>query len=106
MDTTAETLPYTCTLVGDELADRVQAWQRVLRRAIDRRVEGSRAVAIYPNDGHLLEQLRGLVQAEASCCSFLEFTLEEREGRIVTELRLREEVPTPMKALILDLMKG
>lgn len=106
MDTTAEPLPYTCTLVGDELADRVQAWQRVLRRAIDRRVEGSRAVAIYPNDGHLLEQLRGLVQAEASCCSFLEFTLEEREGRIVTELRLREEVPTPMKALILDLMKG
>lgn len=106
MDTSANTVPCTCTLKDDELTDRIHAWQRVLRRTTDRRVEGDRAVASYPKDGHLVEQLRGLIQAEATCCSFLEFTIEERADRIVTELRLPEEMPPQMKTLILDLMTG
>ena len=82
----------TCTLEGDELVDRINAWREVVSRATERRVEDSLAVASYPNDGELLEQLRGLIEAEASCCSFLQFTLEVRADRIVTELRLPEEM--------------
>ena len=105
MDTAAEMPPYTCTLEGDQLLDRVHAWKTVASRARERRVEGSVAVASYPNDGKLLEQLRRLIEAESSCCSFLRITLEVKEDRIVTELRFSEEIPAPMKKLILDLMR-
>jgi hypothetical protein len=105
MDAPAETVSYSCTLEGDELGDRIQAWQRVVSRAIDHRVEDNRAVASYPKDKQLLEELLGLIEAESSCCSFLRFTLEVRTDRIVTGLRVPEEMPAPMKRLILDPMR-
>jgi hypothetical protein len=105
MDTAAETPPSTCTLERDELVDRINAWRKVVSRTTERRVENSLAVASYPNDGQLLEQLRGLIEAESTCCSFLQFTLVVQGDHIVTELRFPEEMPTPMKALILDLMR-
>jgi hypothetical protein len=105
MDPSTQTSPYSCTLVGDELAERIDAWQRILRRATDRRVDGRRAVASYPKDAPLLEQIRELIEAERTCCSFLEFRVEEHAGQIALELRLPEETPAPMNALILDLMR-
>jgi hypothetical protein len=95
---------FACALEGSELLERIHAWQGVVSRATTRRVEGSRLVATYPNDAQLLTTLRGLIVAEASCCPFLEFRVEERPDRIVTELRLPEEMPGPMKTLILELM--
>jgi hypothetical protein len=102
MDTPAQAL--ACTLEGAELLGRIQAWQEVVRRATNRRVVGSRLIATYPDDPQLLQQLRELVNAEATCCPFLDFSVEERPDLIVTELRLPEEMPAPMKALILELM--
>jgi hypothetical protein len=104
MDAPAPAL--ACTLEGAELLARIQAWQGVVSRATERRVEGGRAIATYPNNPQLRHQLRELIEAEATCCSFLEFNVEERPDRIVTELRLPEEMPAPMKTLILDLMGG
>ena len=94
----------TCTLEGDQLVARRKAWQQVVSRATNRCVEDSRVKATYPMDAQLLQELRDLIAAEADCCPFLDFRLEERPDCIVTELRLPEEMPAPMRTLILDLM--
>jgi len=101
----ATTAPLSaCTLDGSELRARMRAWQQVTSRATSRRVEASRIIAIYPNDARLLEQLRELIDAEAACCSFLKFTLEERPDSVVTELRFPQQMPPPIKTLILELI--
>jgi hypothetical protein len=102
MDTPAPTL--ACALEGAELLARIQAWQAVVSRATSRRVVDSRLIATYPNDIQLLQQLRELIDSEARCCAFLEFSVEERPDLIVTELRLPEEMPAPMRSVILELM--
>jgi len=102
MDTPRQAL--ACTLEGSQLLDRIQAWQRVVSRATYRRVEASRVITTCPNDAQLLRQLRELIDAEATCCSFLEFRVEERGDLIVSELRFPEEMPAPMKILILEVM--
>jgi hypothetical protein len=104
MDAPAEA--FACTLEGSELLDRIQAWRGVVSRATDRRVVGSRLIATYPNDRQLLQKLRELIDAEATCCPFLDFRVEERPDLVLTELRLPEEMPAPMKTLILELMGG
>jgi hypothetical protein len=93
-----------CTLEGPELLARMHVWQQVASRATSRRVEGTRIVATYPNDAQLLQQLRELIDAEAACCSFLEFTLEEKADSILTELRFPQGMPAGMRTLILELM--
>jgi hypothetical protein len=93
-----------CTLEGSELLARTQAWQRVTNQATSRRIEGTRIVATYPNDPQLLEQLRQLIDAEAACCSFLEFTLQEKADCVVTELHVSPETPAPMRTLILEVI--
>ena len=92
------------TLEGTELLDQIRAWQQVVSRAITRRVEGSRVIATYPKDEQLLEQLRTLIATEAICCSFLEFTVDERPDHVLTDLRLPDEMPASMTNLILELM--
>jgi hypothetical protein len=91
-------------LEGPELLARLQAWQQVVSQATGRQVEDTRIVATYPNDVQLLHQLRELIDAEAACCSLLKFTLEEKAGSILTELRFPEEMPAPMKTLIIELI--
>jgi hypothetical protein len=68
-------------------------------------LEGSeRIVAIYPNDAQLLQRIRELIAAEAACCSFLKFTLEEKADSFVTELRFPQETPAAMRTLIADVI--
>jgi MerR family transcriptional regulator, copper efflux regulator len=91
MDTPPQ--PLACTLKGADLSGRLRAWSQVVARATSRRVEHGRVVATYPNDAQLLGRLRELIAAEADCCSFLDFRLEETPDAIVIELRLPEGVP-------------
>jgi hypothetical protein len=93
-----------CTLEGSELLARMRAWQEVTSQATSRRVEDTRIVATYPNDALLLQQLRELIEAEAACCSFLEFGLEEKADSVETELRFPQEMPADMRTLILELI--
>lgn len=93
-----------CTLEGSELLARMHAWEQVTSRATSRRVEDTRIVAVYPNDAQLLQRIRELIAAEAACCSFLEFTLEEKADSFVTELRFPQETPTAMRTLIADVI--
>jgi hypothetical protein len=85
--------PLACSLEGAELGDRLRAWSEVVARATTRRTEEGRVVATYPKDAQLLDRLRELIAAEADCCSFLDFRLEERPDAIVIELRLPDDVP-------------
>jgi hypothetical protein len=96
--------PSSCTLERPELLARMNAWQQIASRAISRRIEATGIIASYPNDAQLLEQLRELIAAEAACCSFLEFSLDERPDSVVTELRFSQETPGPMRTLILELI--
>jgi hypothetical protein len=93
-----------CTLDGSELLARMHAWQQVTSRATSRRVEDTQIIATYPKDARLLQQLRELIAAEGACCSFLEFTLEEKANSVVTELRFPPETPTAARTLILEVI--
>jgi hypothetical protein len=95
--------PLACRLDGAELVDRVEAWREVVQRATSRGVEGDRVVAVYPNDAQLLGRLRELIAAEAECCSFLRFSVEETPDAILTELQLPEELPDSVRTGVVAL---
>jgi hypothetical protein len=95
--------PLSCRLDGRDFVDRIEAWREVVARATTRRVEDRRVVAVYPNDAQLLARLRELIAAEAECCSFLHFSLEETPDAIRTELRLPEELPDSTRASVVAL---
>ena len=95
--------PLACSLDDAELLDRIEAWREVVQRATSRAVEGDRVVAVYPNDAQLLGRLRELIAAEAECCSFLRFNLEETSDAILTKLRLPEELSDSMRTRVIDL---
>ena len=95
--------PLACRLDGPELVDRIEACREVVQRATSRGVEGDRVVAVYPNDAHMLGRLRELIAAEAECCSFLQFRLEETPDAILTELRLPEDLPDSMRTRVVAL---
>ena len=102
MDTQAEA--FSCTLQEPELLGRMQAWKQLASQAITRRVEGNRLVATFQKDPQLLRQVQELIAAEATCCAFLEFTLKDEPGLIVTELRLPDDVPDAARMLMLALL--
>jgi MerR family transcriptional regulator, copper efflux regulator len=66
------TVPVTCSLSGDGMADRAAAWRRVLNGAVRAEIPdglrltlpGSRAAAVA-----------GLATAEQECCPFFDFRL-------------------------------
>ena len=89
--------PLVSRLDGAELVDRIDAWREVVALATTRHVEDGRLAAVYPKDAQILARLRELIAAEAECCSFLRFSLEETSDAILTELRLPEDVPDSMR---------
>lgn len=92
-----------CSLEARELIERIEAWQQVVSHATGHEVEDDRVVTTYPQNAQLLDRLRGLIAAEAECCSFLDFSVHERRGSIVTELRFGKETPAPLRSRILEL---
>lgn len=85
------TNPRGCTLDREDVADRVKAWRDVAARALSRRAEPTRITTVYPSDPRLLQRLRALVAAEAGCCAFLSFTVDEGPVETVVELEFPEE---------------
>jgi hypothetical protein len=95
--------PFACSLEGAELLDRVESWQEIVASATTRGIESDRVVAVYPKDPQLLGRLRELIAAEAECCSFLVFDVEETPDAIVTELRLPEGMPDSVRTRVVAL---
>ena len=79
-----------CSLSGPELHERIQEWANVASRARSRQVEGNRIVSLYPAEPELRARLEALVAAEAECCSFLHFDLQDQGDELRVELRVPE----------------
>jgi len=95
--------PLRCSLEGPEFVDRIEAWREVVQRATFRGMEGDRVVAVYPNDAQILGRLRELIAAEAECCSFLLFDVEESPDAILTEVRLPDGMPDSTRTQVVAL---
>jgi hypothetical protein len=95
--------PLSCSLEGPEFLDRIEAWREVVQRATFRGMDGDRVVAVYPNDAEILGRLRELIAAEAECCSFLLFDVEESPDAILTEVRLPEGLPDSTRTQVVAL---
>jgi hypothetical protein len=80
-----------CSLGGDELVERVQAWRDVSSRAIARDVHANRVSSVYPSEPGLVQRLRALIAAESECCAFLGFTIEEGPTETIVELAFPPE---------------
>ncbi len=89
-----------CTLSSEEMVERVKAWRAVASRALSREVHPDRITAVYPSDPELIAQLNELVAAEATCCSFLRFKVEEGPRQTAVELTFPEDA----RALIESVM--
>jgi hypothetical protein len=98
--------PLFCRLDGADLVDRIEAWREVVARASTRQVKDGRVVVVYPNDAQLLGRLRELIAAEAECCSFLRFEVDETPDAIVTELRLPADITETTRTQIHQLFAG
>ncbi len=88
-----------CSLEGQELSDRVDEWARLMGRATSRRVEKGRIVSTYPREQSLLDQLSGLIAAEAECCSFMNFRVEEQADQVVVELSVPDEMSQTLSSM-------
>jgi hypothetical protein len=79
-----EALPIVCSLGPGELRQRLAAIAEVgAASLIGRERYGSRHLLRFRSDPRTRQQLKEIVAAEASCCSFLDLALEERGGELV-----------------------
>jgi hypothetical protein len=77
----------TCTLSPEEFEMRVRDWRTLANEALTRTAEPGRVVSTYPASKAIRQRLRMLIEAEASCCSFLEFDIRDGDEAIEVELR-------------------
>lgn len=90
----------SCSLNAVDLEERKKAWREVSSRAISREVADGRITSVYPSDPHLLQTVKGLIAAEATCCSFLSFTVQEEEDRTIVELAFPESARSLVEGAI------
>jgi hypothetical protein len=80
-------LPIACSLSGAELAQRLERWRALEKRALigaERTAAG--ASQRYRADAAVETELRDLISLEGECCPFLEFRLERRDEELVLEV--------------------
>jgi MerR family copper efflux transcriptional regulator len=96
--TKEETL--ACSLSGPELVERIREWGQVASHATSRHVEKGRIVSTYPLDQQLLQRLRRLIAAEAECCPFMQFNVEEGPDKVEVELRVPEDMSEALAVML------
>jgi hypothetical protein len=96
--TNEETL--ACSLSGPELVERIREWAEVATQATGRHVEKGRIVSTYPPNQGLLRELRRLIAAEAECCAFMQFDVEEGPDQVVVELRVPDEMSEALAVML------
>jgi hypothetical protein len=96
--TNTETL--TCSLSGPKLVERIREWGQVASHATSRHEEKSRIVSTYPPDQQLLQRLRKLIAAEAECCPFMKFNVEEGPDQVEVELRVLDDMSEALAAML------
>jgi hypothetical protein len=96
--TTEEML--ACSLSGPDLVQRIGEWAHVASQATSRHVEKGLIVSTYPPDRRFLQELRKLIAAEAECCPFMHFKVEEGPGQVVVELRVPDEMSEALAVML------
>ena len=94
------TNPNGCTLDGGEMVERMNAWRAVTSQALSREVRSDRITSVYPPEPDLIDRLKHLVAAEAVCCPFFEFTIQEQPHRTVVELTFPEEARSLVESVM------
>jgi hypothetical protein len=83
--------PIACTLGESDLHRRLEQIAALGGEALIAHEEaGGIHTLRFRRDGKMRHQLKQLVDAEATCCSFLDLTIDERDG----ELILTVDAPT------------
>lgn len=73
LEPSSETAPIACMLAGDDQADRIQQWRRLLGQATGReRVDGGLRIDL---PAALAGEVAELAAAEQRCCAFFDFAL-------------------------------
>lgn len=94
------TNPSGCTLDSGDMVERVNAWRAVSSQAICRHVHPDRITSVYPSDPELVSELKDLIAAEAVCCSFLKFRIEEGRTQTVVDLSFPEAARSLVESVI------
>lgn len=92
--------PVACSLSAGDLAERTSKWRQVAGFARSRHVENGVIVATYPRHEGLRQQLQELIAAEAECCPFMHFNLEERGDELLVELQVPDDMRTTAAAML------
>ncbi|HEV3471876.1 MAG TPA: hypothetical protein VG408_01545 [Actinomycetota bacterium] len=94
------TNPNGCTLEATEMVERIAAWREISSKAISRDVAPDRITSVYPSDPDIVRRLRALIEAEAECCTFLRFTIEERSAETTVQLSFPEDARPLIEAVM------
>jgi MerR family transcriptional regulator, copper efflux regulator len=84
-----EPVPVACTLSGQDQADRIGQWRRLLAQAQGREpIPGGVGFTLPAT---LAAEAAGLAAAEQRCCAFFRFTLHLAGGGLRFEVRAPAE---------------
>ncbi|HYG95908.1 MAG TPA: hypothetical protein VD741_02255 [Solirubrobacterales bacterium] len=79
-----EALPIACSLSAGDLQRRLAAIANVgAESLIDHVTEEGRHLLRFRSDAGTRRRLEEIVAAEGECCSFLDLSLQERDGALV-----------------------
>jgi hypothetical protein len=77
-------LPIACTLGPDDGADRLREWRTLLMSHRTGRNRGDGYLEVrFRTDDEAARQLDRLVAAERDCCSFVDWSVDSRDGELV-----------------------
>jgi hypothetical protein len=82
------------------MVERANAWRVVSSQAISRDVHADGITSVYPADPELTGRLKELIAAEAVCCPFLEFSVQEERHQTVVELSFPEGARALVESVI------
>jgi hypothetical protein len=75
-----------CSLQPDELAQRGEDWRAVNEACVERTVQPGLLTRRYRRGPEIAQSLRRLIAAEAECCPFLHFDLQDVGGQLQLEV--------------------
>lgn len=76
-----------CALEPEALIRRIAEWRALAANAIERTTAPGIVRSTYPADPVIGGELRRLIDAESTCCSFLSFEVRENEGHVEVTMR-------------------
>ncbi len=91
-------VPVACTLDGSQLPDRLEQWQEVLSKVVERIPVSGGLRLTFAADVSTVEVAR-LTAAEQECCRFFAFTITVDERRTALEVRAPEDAQSIVAAL-------